>query len=98
MFVFMTSNRFTPDGDHLGLITETNIAFTIMNTWTDCNSFDVLGVFYPSPEGFPESKFSCKRYLANYVWPGAKGICVVTGSIWLLSVVNQNRNVSETPQ
>ena len=91
----MTSTCFVPDGDHLGLIIETNVAFTIKSTWVGCISFNVLDLFYPSPECFSESNFPCKR-LASYVRPGAKGIYVVKDSVWLLSDVNQKRNVSET--
>ena len=43
-----------------GLIIETNVAFTIKNTSVYCTIFNVLGVFYTSPERFPESDFTCK--------------------------------------
>jgi hypothetical protein len=95
----MTSNCFTSDDDHLGLIIDTNIAFTIKNTWNDCIFFDVLDVFYTLLQNvFSESKFFCKRYLASYIWLGANGICIVTESVWLLTDDNQNQNVSETIQ
>jgi hypothetical protein len=77
----MTSTCFTPDGDHLELIIETTVAFTIENTLVDRISFHILGVFYPSPECFSESNFPCKRYLASYVRFGAKGIYVVTDNV-----------------
>jgi len=90
----MISTCFTPNGDHLGLILETNVGFTIKNTWVYCTIFNVLGVFYTSPERFSESDFICKRYLAIYVCHGAKGVYVITDSVRLLSDVNQNRTVS----